>query len=113
MTSESSKRGEGNSYQKDKEEKKNMCNVIIVKIGITWARIVVTGKTREQQKVRRKEKTLHAKIQMILKIKWLWLQLQMTMPNPKSGSHMLRELHDWYESVIGIFQRVEEEKAQT
>ncbi|XP_050876912.1 uncharacterized protein LOC127080645 [Lathyrus oleraceus] len=39
--SEFSKRGEGNSYQKDKEEKKKVCVAINVKNGVTWPRIVV------------------------------------------------------------------------
>ena len=65
MTYESSKRGEGNSYQKDKEEKKKVCNSITVKNRVTWPRIIGTRKGRM------KEQTLHAKIQMIMKIWWL------------------------------------------
>lgn len=58
-----------------KTKRKKVCSAIIVKNGVTWPRIIGIIKTRDRQKARRKEKTLHARIQMIIKIWWLWMQL--------------------------------------
>lgn len=51
-----------------KTKRKNVCSVINVKNGVIWPIIVGTIKTREIQKARRKKRTLHVKIQMIMKI---------------------------------------------
>jgi hypothetical protein len=44
---------------------KKVCNAITMKNRVTWSRIIGTRKGRM------KEQTLHAKIQIILKIWWL------------------------------------------
>lgn len=67
-TSEYSKRGEGTSYQKYKQEKKSV-QCYNYENGVTWLRIVGTRRTMERQKARMiKDKTLHVKIQMILMV---------------------------------------------
>ncbi|XP_058732664.1 uncharacterized protein LOC131604222 [Vicia villosa] len=85
-TFESSKGGGGN-YRKDKEDKKlKVCNAITMKIGVTCPKIIGIRKIMDRQEAKTKERTLHAKIQMILKVVWWsWLQLQITMSNLKCG----------------------------
>lgn len=60
-----------NPIKKTKEEEKKACSVITVKSGVNWLTIFGTRNKMERQKARTKEQTLHAKIQMILKIWWL------------------------------------------
>lgn len=63
-----------NPRKEDKEipikntKRKNVCSAIIVKNGVTWPRIIGTIKTMERKKEMMNERTLHARIHMIMKI---------------------------------------------
>lgn len=74
------------TIRKTKKRKKKVCIATTVKNRVTWPSIVGTRKTRDRQKARTKERTLHVKIQMILMICSSWLQLHVTMSNPRSDS---------------------------
>ena len=60
------RKGEEENIERKKKIRK-VCNVITVISGDTWPRIIGTKKTRDR-KARMNERTLHAKIQMILKV---------------------------------------------
>lgn len=53
---------------KKTKKKKKVCSAITVKSEAIWSRISGGRKTRERQKEKMKEQTLHVNIQMIIKI---------------------------------------------